>query len=570
MVYIIGKEGYYMDKRKLLYGIWFILIMLTIGLRIVYVNSALWYDEACSWYTAKQDFPFGIIDNLLNLDLQHTPLYFFLLHFWMKIFGNGEIALKSLSLIPSALTIPLTYIIVRKLTSDKVLGFYASFAVAVSPLLVYFSTEVRMYPFVVFLVLLSINFLIDFNEKKDDKSLSKLVLTNVLIPYTLVGGILYNLSLAGFYTYFLHKHDKQSFRKYLCGILIETFALIPYFAMIFYYMKMRLSFVIRHEGALALMQVYDVIRNFFAPNTVLNVYWPDNQPIFLDCFYLIFVLLPCVYFITGFICGLKKSNGFLKTLYLITGSSFVLFIITAGLQLHVFTSRYILYLLIPIMILSLIGLKNKISIKHLSIFLTFFVLSSIVFDIKTISFNKSVKEYAFKTVKLEVDSHDLGINDIVIMPFGSDAPYYFRHLSDAQILKFDFHKEVRNPNNLRYYDEKSSRKIKEDKFQAIYDKVYENNLFSENYYNYLKEKISYNVPTGRYAVLALYSDDIKSLVPIEQIRAKIKSPKDVKGKEVEIMFEKYLYDLQNFLNQDFNFISSYQKNNYSYLIYQKK
>ena len=68
------------DKKQVL-GI-FIILFIAFILRLLYINTEFWYDEACSWFTAKQDFPFGIIGNLLHLDMQHTPVYFFILHFW--------------------------------------------------------------------------------------------------------------------------------------------------------------------------------------------------------------------------------------------------------------------------------------------------------------------------------------------------------------------------------------------------------------------------------------------------------------------------------------------------------
>ena len=140
------------------------LILIGFGLRFLYSDTALWYDEACSWATATDKA--GIMHNLLNVDLQHTPLYFVLLKIWMKIFGQGEIALRSLSLIFGILTIPLAYITGKKIIKNGVLP---ALICTVSPVLVLFSAEVRMYSLVVFLVLLSVNYLADFEQKENKK-----------------------------------------------------------------------------------------------------------------------------------------------------------------------------------------------------------------------------------------------------------------------------------------------------------------------------------------------------------------------------------------------------------------
>ena len=99
-----------------------------------------------------------------------------------------------------------------------------------------------MYPIAVFLVLLSLNYLIDFEQKEDTKSLVKLIITNLLIPYTLVGGIFYNITLFTFYTIYLNTYKKERLNKYLKGEIFELAGLIPYIILISYYAKMRSIF----------------------------------------------------------------------------------------------------------------------------------------------------------------------------------------------------------------------------------------------------------------------------------------------------------------------------------------
>lgn len=110
-----------MDKKKFSneWVFLFIVIAMAVVLRFVYIDIPLWYDEACSWFTAIQKFPFGIIDNLLTLDLQHTPLYFFALHFWMKMFGDTEVMLRVFSLIFGVGTVPLVYFLQKNLNKTN-------------------------------------------------------------------------------------------------------------------------------------------------------------------------------------------------------------------------------------------------------------------------------------------------------------------------------------------------------------------------------------------------------------------------------------------------------------------
>ncbi len=560
-----------MDKKKFLFSLLIIIfVVVTVGLRYLFIGTDLWYDEACSWYSAKQSFPFGIMDNLLHLDLQHTPLYFFLLHFWLKLFGDSEFALRSLSMVFGVLSVPFVYIVSKKIMS-KTLAVMTLAVAAASPLLVLFSVEVRMYPLIVFFVLVSLNYLIDFEQKADSKSLIKLIAANLLIPYTLVGGILYNLSLALCYGVYLFKTKREVFKKYIKGLYVEFILLIPYFVLIFYYAQMRNRFVVKHEGEFVFFQLVDVVRNFFGSTLVANVYWPSVDPYIVNFAFTALVVIPCVYFVYGLVQGCKHSVGFMKTLYFTVFLNFVLALLFAVFEVNIFTVRYILYLLAPMFILAIYGLSKKISIQHLKVFILYFVISSVVFNINYSEQVIKLKTMAFKDVKIEAENLQFGVDDIVIMPFGADAPYYFRKLSDPRLFEFDFHKEARNPYNDRFYD-KSQQDLmaSSSKYGLIYDRVYTDKCFSDNFLNYFVNNINATVPSGRYVLIALYATDVNSLVSLEDLRKSVTSIQYVKDNCLEVLFKKYLYDIRALLDVDFVLINSYTKDNYSYLLLQKK
>ena len=357
-----------MDRRVYLnVWTWLIILGVAVSLRLLFIQYDVWYDEACSWFTAVQSFPKGIMNNLFNLDLQHTPLYFFLLHFWIKLFGDSEVAMRSLSLIFGIATVPMVYVVAKKITS-AINATLVTAVVAVAPLLVFFSVEIRMYPIVVFLVLLSLNYLIDFEQKGDKKSLVKLVLANLMIPYTLVGAIFYNLTLALCYGIYLFKSNNEKFSTYIKSAGTELLCLVPYFILVGNYAKMRSIFVIKHEGAFYLSHFVDLIRNFFGLDPVINVYWPSTEPYSMTLQFVLFIAIPCVYFIYGFVQGFKNSKQFNKVLYYLFTFVLLEFLLCSIFQVNVFTSRYILYILPPVFILAIIGLANRISSIHLKVF----------------------------------------------------------------------------------------------------------------------------------------------------------------------------------------------------------
>lgn len=558
-----------MDKKKII-SISVISIIMIVGIifRLLYLHTDIWYDEACSWFTAKQSFPMGIMDNLLHLDLQHTPLYFFLLHLWIKLFGDSEVAMRTLSLLFGIGTLPLVYIATKKITNNKIALFSLAIS-AVSPLLVLFSAEVRMYPMVVFLVVLSLNFLIDFEQTKATKSLVKLVITNLLIPYTLVGGILYNVALWGTYAPYLYSQNKKDFFKYVKGLGVEIVGLIPYFILISYYAKMRSIFVISHEGSLSFFNVVDVVRNFFGATIIKNIYWPSLDPYQITFLFALLAVIPCVYFVYGYIQGMKKSEGFLKVLYNLFLFSFCLSITFSIFQVNVFTVRYILYLLIPMFILAVIGLYKRLPEKHVERFLMLFILACGIFNYFHSKDFKVLKTIAYKTVRIEADKLNLGVDDIIIMPFGADAPYYFRDLFSPRVFDFDFHKEVRNPYNNHFYDENQQKNMIERPALTIYDSVMANRVFSDNFFNYFTKNVNATVPTGRYVMVAMYGSDVENITDMQSLRKSISGSYDVPARKLEIMFKKFLCDVSVMLSMDFVPVKTFTQDNYTFFIYQK-
>lgn len=539
-----------------------VLVLIGFGLRFLYLDSPLWYDEACSWATSTDKA--GIMHNLLNIDLQHTPLYFVLLKLWMKIFGQGEVALRCLSLIFGILTIPLTYIVSKKITKN---GIWSALICAVSPLLVLFSVEVRMYSLVVFLVLLSINYLVDFEQNTDKKSLSKLIGVNILVPYTFVGGILYNLSLFICYSIYLFKNNREKFSKYLRFEFIELVFLIPYFILISYYAKMRSVFVISHEGVLKFSHIVDVIRNFFGATIDSNIYWVSDGSYGVDLWFALLVIIPCIFFVAGFIRTLKSENKFFRVLSSVILLNFILAIIFSALKVNVFTVRYILYLLPPAIILAISGMGEKSDPKYLKTFLVIFIIACGVFSVKNSYTIKHNKELALKSPALECDELGLTSEDIIILPFGADASYYFRSLTRPRVFNSDFHKTARNPYGV-YYDKSDSHTMAgRDKYKLIFDKINQDRVFSQNYFDYFTKNVTGTVPKGRYAVIAMYDTDNNAIVDIKDLRKQIS---EVNSDNIlDALFKKYMCDTIAMLNLNFAFVKSYKKDNFTYYIFQK-
>lgn len=111
-------------------------------------GDSLWFDE---WIT-RQIVSGSLVDVLRGVKGTEStpPLYYCVAWVWAQAFGTSETALRSLSLVFGALTVPVAYSIGSTLVSRRA-GWVAAALVATSPLLVWYSTEARAYSLLVLL-----------------------------------------------------------------------------------------------------------------------------------------------------------------------------------------------------------------------------------------------------------------------------------------------------------------------------------------------------------------------------------------------------------------------------------
>ena len=117
------------------------------------VPRGIWLDEAISIHQARLSLH-DLFRNLYNGDRQ-PPLYHLTLWLTIRAFGDGEFAVRLPSLIAGTLVIPVLYELGRELY-DRRTGLLAAAFAAVSPVLIWYAQEVRMYEFVALFGLLAL------------------------------------------------------------------------------------------------------------------------------------------------------------------------------------------------------------------------------------------------------------------------------------------------------------------------------------------------------------------------------------------------------------------------------
>jgi uncharacterized membrane protein/O-antigen/teichoic acid export membrane protein len=108
----------------------------------IIVPRGLWLDEATSVDQARM--PFGaMIQNLRATDV-HPPLYFSILWVTVRWLGSGETAVRLPSIIAGTLVVPMLYLLGRE-AYDRRTGAIAAVVGSLSPIMVWYSQEARMY-----------------------------------------------------------------------------------------------------------------------------------------------------------------------------------------------------------------------------------------------------------------------------------------------------------------------------------------------------------------------------------------------------------------------------------------
>ncbi|HYN88156.1 MAG TPA: glycosyltransferase family 39 protein, partial [Ardenticatenaceae bacterium] len=119
-----------------------LVLVLAYALRLYRLEDAnIWWDEGLAVWAARQS-P-GAIAAWTAADV-HPPLYFWLLHGWRLLAGDGEFAVRWLSVAFGTLCVAVLWRLGRSLAGPRV-ALLAALFLALSRFAVWWSQEARMY-----------------------------------------------------------------------------------------------------------------------------------------------------------------------------------------------------------------------------------------------------------------------------------------------------------------------------------------------------------------------------------------------------------------------------------------
>jgi uncharacterized membrane protein len=109
---------------------------------------SFWYDEVVTMRLARSGSLGALFRLLFQIDATRAPLHPLFLHAWIRVFGASEAQARSLSVLFGIVTVLLIFEIGR-VTFDFSTGVWAAWLAALSPILIVYSREARMYAWLV-------------------------------------------------------------------------------------------------------------------------------------------------------------------------------------------------------------------------------------------------------------------------------------------------------------------------------------------------------------------------------------------------------------------------------------
>jgi mannosyltransferase len=162
-------------------------------------TESLWLDEVLSIKYAHLN-----LSQIFLLQKETPPLYYLVLHWWIRLFGISEFSVRFPSVIFGCLSVFMIYKLGSQLF-DRNTGTLSSLLLAFSVFHIHYSQEARTYSLSVLLTLLSMYFFIRLLKEVSLRNLMGYILSSILLMYSHVYGLfiiiaqnIYFMSLSSF------------------------------------------------------------------------------------------------------------------------------------------------------------------------------------------------------------------------------------------------------------------------------------------------------------------------------------------------------------------------------------
>ena len=427
------------DKKLLIFIT--LLTLAALCLRLINIsNAALWIDELYCYDIALKPNLTEILKTVFLTDL-HAPLFFIILHFWIKLLGSTDWVLILLPVIFSTLSVPAGYFICKKLFNTKTAIIF-SVLNTFSALEIYYAQELKFYSMLPLLGLLSFYFCSKITQNFSIKDTLLLLLTNTLIIYTFNAGIFFIIAEFAVGLTFILLKKKENLKNYLYSFIFTGILYIPYF----YFQIKTMQGLNKSICTLFDMFHFDLgfvftlIQNFFTP-AITNL---SNNPVNYNpiemvkttgavgfVFYIIFFCAAAFY---GIYKPIKDKN---HNAILIFSASFLFILILIFLAiLHIIplVTRYTLLVHLAILAVIACGIvqinNKKILYTIMSLTALISLFSYAFYKDSPIKRNSSFHYYSAQALQ-KAGASD---SDMIIMPYF--GRFLYKYFDKGQLIDY--------------------------------------------------------------------------------------------------------------------------------------
>jgi mannosyltransferase len=262
-----------------------LVILLAGGLRLYEIDrESLWLDEADTYWKSRTS-PADIVKMVIK-DV-HPPLYFLLIHYWVRILGDSDGALRLFSAVFGILAIPIVFQIGRLLFNER-FGLVAALFLAVSGFHIQYSQEARSYALYFFLTSLSIYFVL-LGHRRTQYAWIGYTLSTVLLLYTHNTAVLVVIAVMLFYLTLVWPWRLSKINPFLIAALASFILYTPWIPV--QIKQANLVSKAFWTSELTITETLERLQFVLFPQTISGLEWIQHGLIFLP-FSILFLSLP--------------------------------------------------------------------------------------------------------------------------------------------------------------------------------------------------------------------------------------------------------------------------------------
>lgn len=177
-------------------------------------------DESTSVLQAT--LPLPQLFEALRESRAYMPLYYVLLHYWIKL-GQSEAIIRGLSACFGVATIPICYLVARELVGKRA-ALVTALVFAVSPFQIYYAETVKMYALFGLLGTLQVYFFLCILKGNQRRAWIGYLVCSILVIYTHFYGFFLFLAEGAYITFTWRMNRQHALRLSVCqGIAVVTF-----------------------------------------------------------------------------------------------------------------------------------------------------------------------------------------------------------------------------------------------------------------------------------------------------------------------------------------------------------